>query len=172
MGCIRWAWAHIWQCWWELWWGETGSAGLILRRRSHFWSLWSFCLPHPKKRKHFGSVFGRAAFNHASWSAYLGHVASLTAVNVWHCSNCPCHGDDRNADLFEGTDGSLSDRMSSMIRASFSWPTMKSAHYLSQGGDVSFEQQHELMQTQLFWSLYGVEAELVPECLAASTLVG
>lgn len=68
-----------------------------------------------------------------------------------------------NADLFEGTDGSLSDRMSFRITASFSWRAMESARYLLQGGDVSFE--YELVQTQLLWSSYGVDAELVPECL-------
>lgn len=42
---------------------------------------------------------------------------------------------------------------------------MESARYLLQGGDVNFEQQHELMQKQLLWSLYGVEEQLVPKCL-------
>lgn len=32
-----------------------------------------------------------------------------------------------------------------MISASFSWRAMGSARYLSQGGDVSFEQQHDLI---------------------------
>lgn len=61
---------------------------------------------------------------------------------------------DRNAALFEGTDGSLSDRMSFMISASFSWRATERARYLLQVGNVSFELQHELMQKQLVWSLY------------------
>lgn len=38
-----------------------------------------------------------------------------------------------------------------MISASFSWRAMGSARYLSQGGDVSFEQQHDLIVMGLIW---------------------